>query len=508
VLTGARYRVALTAALVVVLVITSCTRLIGGQVKMGYPPLGAPIQWQACETEFPSFNDAPRNAECGELAVPIDYNNPGAGVATLAVIRFPATGDKIGSLVMNPGGPGGSGMTAATWMYRDVPEKLRQNFDFVGFDPRGVGLSRPSVRCNSDADTDKERTEPQVDYSPAGVASIEKDSEQYIQRCVDKTGKEFLASVGTASAVKDMDALRAGLGDDKLTYIGFSYGTELGGEYAAEFPQKVRAMVLDGAVDPTVEPMNSNLDQAKAFEQAFNDFAADCAKSTNCPLGTDPAKAIDVLHSFVNPLVGKPAKTKDPRGLSYPDAQTAIASALYSPGLWDKLTSGLSALKSGASADDLLELADNYMGRDAKGHYDNSSDAFNAISCVDAPYPKDQPAWIAYDKERRAVSPWDSYGQFTGDAPKGTCAFWPVPPTSRPHGLSAPGLPPVLVISTTHDPATPYIDGVHLAEQLHAALLTVEGTQHTAAFYGDDCVDNIVTDYLLDLKLPASNARC
>ena len=498
----ARFVVAVTC----VLTIASCTRVVNGRGEIAHPALGAPIEWGPCQIQ--SDGDIPRGAECAELAVPADYGNPGSGVATIALIRFRATGDKIGSLVMNPGGPGGSGVLAATWMLRDVPKSLRERFDFVGFDPRGVGMSRPAVWCNSDAENDKERTDPQVDYSPAGVARIEQDTKEFIQRCIDKTGKDFLANVGTASAVKDMDALRAALGDDKLTYIGFSYGTQLGSEYAEAFPQKVRAMVLDGAVDPTVEPMDSMLLQSEAFQKAFDDFADDCAKSPDCPLGTDPAKAVDELHSLVDPLVEKPARTDDPRGLSYSDALTAVTSALYSPGLWDKLTDGLTALRHGDPADDLLELADSYMGRDPNGHYDNSSDAFNAISCVDNPFPTDPPPWVTFDKQRRGVSPWDSYGEFTGDAPRGVCAFWPVPTTGRPHSVSAPSLPKVLVISTTHDPATPYEDGVHLAEQLHAALLTVEGTQHTAAFYGDDCVDDIVTRYLVDLTLPPSDARC
>ena len=497
-LTGARRWARLVAALTVMLTIASCTRVVDGRGEMAHPALGAPIQWRPCD----------KGAECGELAVPIDYDHPEKGIATIALIRYRATGDKIGSLLMNPGGPGGSGVDAAQWMLRDVPSELRKRFDFVGFDPRGVGASRPAVWCNSDAENDRERADPQVDYSPAGVARIEQDTKDYIQRCVDKVGKDFLASVGTASAVKDMDALRAALGDGKLTYIGFSYGTQLGSEYAEAFPQRVRAMVLDGAVDPTVEPIESTLLQAEAFQKAFNDFAADCAKSPDCPLGTDAGKAVDVLHSLVDPLVEKPAPTEDPRGLGYSDAQTAVTSALYSPGMWEQLTNGLTALRDGDQADDLLELADNYLGRNSDGHYDNSSDAFNAISCVDNPFPTDKPPWVAFDKQRRQVSPWDSYGQFTGDAPRGVCASWPVPPTGRPHSASAPGLPKVLVISTTHDPATPYQDGVHLADQLRAALLTVEGTQHTAAFYGDECVDDIVTRYLIDLELPPPDARC
>lgn len=488
----------LAIAVVATLAIASCTKLIDGHVQQARPQLGAPIQWRQCW----------HGAECGELAVPIDGDKPESGVASIALIRFRATGVKIGSLLLNPGGPGGSGVQFAADIISDIPKPLRERFDIVGFDPRGVGMSRPAVWCNSDAENDRERADPEVDYSPAGVAHIDELTKQFVQRCVDKMGKEFLGNVGTASAVKDLDALRAALGDDTLTFVGFSYGTELGTQYVEAFPQHVRALVLDGAVDPTVQPMDSLIRQAEAFQKAFNDFAADCAKSPDCPLGTDPAKAVDVFQSLVDPLVDKPAQTEDPRGLSYPDSLTGVTSSLYSPGFWEKVTSGLAALRDGTPADDLLELADQYWGRDADGHYDNSSDAFSAISCIDNPYPTDTPSWVASDKKRREVSPWDSYGEFTGYAPKGPCAFWPMPATGRPHPASAPGAPPLLVISTTGDPATPYSDGVALAQQLNARLLTVEGTQHTAAFYGDPCVDDIVVDYLIDLTLPPPDARC
>jgi pimeloyl-ACP methyl ester carboxylesterase len=488
----------IVAVATAVIATASCTQVVAGHGEMAHPALGAPIQWHPCGS----------GGQCGKLAVPIDYNNPTRGVAAIALIRFPATGAKIGSVLFNPGGPGGSGVEFTAGVMQDLPDELRQRFDIVGFDPRGVGMSRPAVRCNSDAENDRERADPQVDYSPAGVTHIEQLAKDFAHRCVNRAGKELLANVGTASAIKDMDAIRAALGDDKLTYVGFSYGTELGTQYAEAFPQRVRALILDGAVDPTVGPMESLIRQAEAFQKAFNDYAADCAKSHDCPLGTDPAKAVDVFHSLVNPLVDKPAHTKDSRGLGYQDALTGVTSALYSPGFWDKVTAGLTALRNGAPADDLLQLADQYWGRDRDGHYDNSSDAFNAITCVDNPYPTDSPPWVAQDKTRRELSPWDSYGQFTGYAPRGPCAFWPVPATGRPHRASAPGVPPILVVSTTRDPATPYTDGVHLAQQLNARLLTVEGTQHTASFAGDSCVDDIDVKYLVDLTPPPPDARC
>ncbi|MEI6253759.1 MAG: alpha/beta hydrolase [Mycobacteriaceae bacterium] len=492
--------------LAAVVVLAGCgTTVAGRPAALSGPaePAVQPVQWGPCEAD----GDLPRGAQCGELSVPVDYSQPDLDVATLALIRIPATGNKIGSLVINPGGPGDSGVDTAVEMVDDVPTEVRQRFDLVGFDPRGVGSSTPAVSCNSDADNDALRADPQVDYSPAGVEHIETTEKQFVQRCVDKTGKDFLANVGTVNVARDLDRLRAALGDDQLTYLGYSYGTLIGSAYAEAYPDKVRAMILDGAVNPDTDPIQSNIDQAAAFQKAFNDFAADCAKDSRCPLGSDPAKAVAVYHDLVDPLVTKPAKTTDPRGLGYSDAITGTAAAMYTPTLWSHLTEGLSELAKGRG-DTLLDLADSYWDRDEDGHYSNANDALVAVNCVDQPQITDRANAIEEDRRIREVSPYSSYGQFTGNAPLDICAFWPVPPTSGPHQASAPGLPPVLVVSTTDDPATPYQDGVDLAKQLKGALLTYKGTQHTVAFEGDACVDKYALAYLVDLTVPPQGATC
>ena len=277
----------------------------------------------------------PGGAQCGKLAVPVDYRHPNGDATTLGLIRFPATGDKVGSLVINPGGPGESGIEAALGVVQSLSPQIRERFDLVGFDPRGVAASRPAIWCNSDADNDRLRTEPQVDYSPAGVAHIEDETKDYVGRCVAKMGKRFLANVGTDNVARDLDTIREALGDSKLTFLGYSYGTRIGAAYAEAFPKNVRAMILDGAIDPNADPVESDLRQAKGFQDAFNDYAKDCAKSPSCPLGTDPAKAVDVYHHLVyplvdqrNPMIGRPARTKDPRGLSYSDAIIGTIMAL------------------------------------------------------------------------------------------------------------------------------------------------------------------------------------
>ena len=300
----------------------------------------------------------------------------------------------------------------------------------------------------------------------------------------------------------------------QLTYLGYSYGTRIGSAYAEEFPQRVRAMILDGAVDPNADPIEAELRQAKGFQDAFNNYAADCAKNAGCPLGADPAKAVEVYHSLVDPLVdpdnpriSRPARTKDPRGLSYSDAIVGTIMALYSPNLWQHLTDGLSELVDNRG-DTLLALADMYMRRDSHGRYNNSGDARVAINCVDQPPVTDRDKVIDEDRRAREIAPFMSYGKFTGDAPLGTCAFWPVPPTSQPHAVSAPGLVPTVVVSTTHDPATPYKAGVDLANQLRGSLLTFDGTQHTVVFQGDSCIDEYVTAYLIGGTTPPSGAKC
>jgi pimeloyl-ACP methyl ester carboxylesterase len=491
-----------------VLALTGCSKLVDGRALIAVPRPGSPAQWAACQAAAASDQSRiPPGAECGLLSVPVDYAKPDGDVAQIAMIRFKATGDKIGSLVLNPGGPGESGVQAAAAMVSALPQSVRERFDLVGFDPRGVASSNPAVWCNSAADNDRQRADPQVDYSPAGVAHIEKETKDFVQRCVDKMGEEFLANVGTANVVKDLDALRAALGDDKLTYLGFSYGTRIGAMYAEQFPQNVRAMILDGAVDPNADPIEADIRQAAAFQQAFNDFAAECAKDPSCPLGTDPAKAVDVYKSLVDPLVDKPAKTDDPRGLSYGDAIIGTILPLYSPNLWRHLTQALTELEDGRG-DTMLTLADLYMGRDAEGHYNNSTDVRVAVNCVDQPPVKDRDKVIEEDRRLREVAPFMSYGEFTGHAPLSTCAFWPVRPTSTPHEISVAGLPPILVVSTTNDPATPYQAGVDLARQLGGTLVTFDGTQHTVVFQGNRCIDDIAARYLVDVTVPPPGTRC
>ncbi|CDO06506.1 tripeptidyl-peptidase B [Mycolicibacterium cosmeticum] len=475
---------------------------------------GQPAVWGSCQRFFaasPLVTQALPTAQCADVPVPVNWDAPDlqGAQAQLAVIRVPATGQRIGTLMVNPGGPGASAVDTVAGMAAALDgTAIRQSFDLVGFDPRGVGYSTPQLRCRTDAEFDAYRREPLADYSPAGVAHIEDVYRQFAQSCLDRMGREFLANIGTASAARDMDVVRAALGDEQINYLGFSYGTELGAAYADRYPDRVRAMVLDGAVDPGSDPISENVNQLAGFQEAFTDYATDCARSPDCPLGTDPAQFSARYHQLIDPLVQRPGGTSDPRGLGYADAITGTANALYTQRYWKYLTSGLLGLARGTDAGDLLTLADDYWHRDENGRYGNQQDAFAAIRCVDAPYPTDPAVWAEADRRARAAAPFMEYGTFTGYAPRDMCALWPVPATTVPHQASPLGAGKAVVVSTTHDPATPYQAGVDLARELDASLITFDGTQHTVVFNGDACVDTAVVNFLVGLTPPPAGLRC
>lgn len=470
------------------------------------PYSAAPV-WSSCSA-FVDTSAVPA-ARCGTVTVPVDYAKPDGAQAQLAVIKVPATGRRLGVLVVNPGGPGASAVDTVASMGAALADtEIGRSFDLVGIDPRGVGHSTPELRCRTDAEFDAYRAEPLADYSPAGVAHIEDVLKRFAAQCLDRMGADFLASVGTANAARDMDVVRAALGEAQINYLGFSYGTQLGAVYAARYPDRVRAMVLDGAVDPSQDPIAESLDQMAGFQKAFDNYAADCAESAGCPLGTDPAQFVARFQQLVDPLVARPAATTDPRGLGYQDAITGTVSSLYSQRYWPYLTSGLLGLQRGTDPGDLLLLADDYQQRDRNGHYKNRQDAFTAIRCVDAVFPTDSAPWVEADRRSREIAPFLSYGTFTGSAPRDVCAMWPVPPTSVVGPATSPGPGKVVVVSTTGDPATPYEAGVELARQMGAGLITFSGTQHTVVFNGDACVDTAVVAFLTNSTPPPAGLRC
>ncbi|OJY53122.1 MAG: alpha/beta hydrolase [Pseudonocardia sp. 73-21] len=452
---------------------------------------------------------ADRSFDCARLEVPLDYAEPAGTTASIGVLRQKATGARIGSLVVNPGGPGASGMSAVPAIVapgaRATP--LPSRFDLVGFDPRGVGASTPTIDCLDDADWTAERADLDVDPSPAGVAQTEAENRRYAQRCAQRSGGPgVLAGVGTRDVARDLDILRAALGDHRLTYLGYSYGTRIGSTYAEAFPQNVRAMVLDGAVDPAQTAADQLVAQYEGFQRAFDAYAADCAPRPGCPVGADAAQATARFQALVRPLVDEPARTRDGRAMSYSDAVTGVVQALYSAEAWPTLTEALSNLTAGDGT--LLDrIADLYYGRGDDGRYDNTNEALLAVHCVDDERVTDRAAAADLARRVEVAAPFADDGRAVVAA-LDPCAFWPVPPTGRPHVPEVTGLPPTLTVSVTGDPATPYQAGVDLAKGLNGSLLTVRATQHTASLQGNPCVDDIVSGYLVELTTPPTGATC
>src|SRR6185312_1253749 len=328
--------------------------------------------------------------QCAYLTVPLDYSKPTGSTIKVGVLKVSTTGtDRIGSVVTNPGGPGASGMSFAASLAGSA-KVLLERFDLVGFDPRGVGSSQPLIRCQTDAERDADRATADRTRTPAEIAEGNARTEQLAKRCMELSsadgvaGATLLGKIGTVDAAKDVDVLRAALGDSRLTYLGYSYGTSLGTQYAEQFPANVRAMLLDGAVDPDADPTESLVGQATGFQTAFDDFATWCAKQAGCVLGTDPAKANAVYQTLTRPLLDNPLSLADGRVVSYDDANTGTFQALYSEDLWTYLAKGLLELSQG-NGSKLMTLADFYYGRDAAGHYPNLLDAFAAVNCMDKP---------------------------------------------------------------------------------------------------------------------------
>lgn len=445
--------------------------------------------------------------QCARVEVPLNYDDPSGRTAHIALLKVPARGDRIGSLLMNPGGPGGPGMSmAAAGATTLAASSLTERFDLVGFDPRGVGASTPAIDCFTD-----EQNEAGDNYTTvvAGSRTLSEDgSRRLVEQCAERSGGSgVLAHVGTRDAARDMDVLRAVLGDDKLSYLGQSYGTRLGAVYAEMFPENVRAMVLDGAIDPQQHTADRRIDQFTGFQRSFDEMASACAVTPDCPLGTDPGEAVENFQDIVRPLIEDPIVTADGRVLDFDAAYGAVTAGLYDSSVWPVITAGIAEVQAG-QADTMLKILDVFGGRDADGTYPNFPEALYAINCMDE--DRNTPEQEVERKRRiQEIAPFTDAG-LGPDGARDPCEFWPAEPTLHiPYATDIEGLPDTLTISITGDPSTPYEGGVSLADTLGGSLLTVDGERHTVAFGGTNpCVNGIVADYLVDLTSPSADTRC
>jgi len=454
-----------------------------------------PIGWSDCGSGF----------ECGQLLVPRDYAVAGGPSLIISVIRLPALdrAHRIGSLVVNPGGPGASGVDFVRRSGDIVfAEGVRRGFDIVGFDPRGVNRSS-EVRCVDDLDHFLA-----VDSAPDNPAELAAllDGERAFAEGCQRRNAELLPVLGTENVARDLDRLRAALGDARLTYVGFSYGTLIGALYAELFPDRIRALVLDGAVDPSLDLAALSKGQARGFEAALGRFLADCANDRSCPFrhGGKPGPAFDRLMRQIDAKPLPATRLRDPRLVGPGYAWSGIVGALYSRGSWPLLAAGLALAEAGDGSLFLL-LADPLNGRSPDGGYSNLIDAHRAVVCVDFPAPRD-PA--AYEAEARAWSrEAPHFGALLAFSDVG-CAFWPIAPTRKPAPVSAPGAPPIVVIGSTGDPATPYPWSVALSRQLSSSILvTRRGEGHTG-YASSACVAEAADAYLVDLKVPKRGLTC
>lgn len=457
------------------------------------------------------FVDCEDNAafDCGTLEVPLDHAAPNGPKVQVPVVRVRALDPdhRIGSLLLNPGGPGGSGVQLAKLASFVIAPELRERFDLIGFDPRGEASSTPGVDCTDSLDPFIA-----LDTTPDDAAeekALLDVSQSLVDGCQSRSAS-LLPFVGTNSIVRDMDMLREALGDDKLTYLGFSYGTFLGAIYADTFPDRVRALVLDGALDPSLTNEQFIEGQALAFEQELLEMFAWCEQDMECPLGKDgdapvgPRAAYDALQAAVEeaPL---PAGSGGDRTVGPGEFSYGVSAALYQPGRWPGLAAALAqAAKGDGSA--LLDLADGYTGRDGEGKYDDSLEVYYAVTSIDAVSSRDPAAIAALAAKVKEKAP--RIGAYLPYSALPS-ALWPVAPWREAVPVKATGAPPILVVGGTRDPATPYAWSEALAKQLPGgALLTRDGDGHTSFLRGNACIDEAVVAYLVSGTVPDQGTVC
>jgi pimeloyl-ACP methyl ester carboxylesterase len=451
------------------------------------------VAWSPC-TDLTGADGKPTApdpaVECGKVTVPLDYAKPDGDTIDLALIRLKATGDRLGSLVFNFGGPGASGVDTLA-LARPAFAGLNPGYDLVSFDPRGVERSS-GVTCGGRLDEFLAAADPKQG---------DRLAKEFADGCEQDSGK-VLPHVGTVNAAQDLDRIRAALGDAKLNYFGLSYGTHLGAVYATKFPGKVGRFVLDSAFDPSVTFEERAVIQATGFAEAFDAFAEDCV-AQGCDLGKTPDEVQKAVEGLLDDLRTDPVKVGD-RELTRGLAQFSIITPLYAKASWPVLEQGAAAALKGDGST-LMALSDSYTGRRPDGSYSTMMTSNQAITCADsAERPKAADTAALNDKIKK-IFPVLAIDGTTGAA----CAHWPAEGTDEAKRIDATGSAPIMVIGGKGDPATPYEWAVSLTEKLKTGVLvTYEGEGHGAYLSGSACIARTVDSYLLKGTLPAEPTTC
>jgi pimeloyl-ACP methyl ester carboxylesterase len=458
------------------------------------------LQWSKCS-----------GGECAKLRVPIDYANPSGDSMLLAVIRSRArsTNQRLGTIVFNPGGPGASPVDyIAQSASGIVSSDVRRRFDLVGFDPRGVGRSSP-IDCLGDRELDiflgGVDTTPDT---PAEEQALIAEAKTFADGCAAKNPK-IIGHVSTAEAARDMDVLRAALGEPKLNYLGSSYGTFIGISYAGLFPGQMGRFVLDGPVPPDLTAQDSMEGQAKGFEIATQAYVDDCVKDPDCPVGQSRDEGMVWIRNFLKGLDSQPLPVTNDQSvtqLTEAWAATGILEAMYVKSYWSQLTKALSDARSG-DGNALMKLADSYAWRTPGGQYQsNIMESIYAVNCLDKPDTADPTKVEAFAQKLSQEAPtWGRMFAWS-NLP---CGVWPVKATGRSDKISADGSPPIVIVGTTRDPATPYESATRMRQQLaHGALITRDGDGHTGYPRSSTCVDRAVDGWFVDGTVPQDGLKC
>jgi pimeloyl-ACP methyl ester carboxylesterase len=458
------------------------------------------INWSLCDNNM---------FQCGTIKVPVDWAKPDGDQIELSLTRK-FTNDALGSIVLNPGGPGGSGVDFLINNYDSIgTQTLRDSYTFVSFDPRGVQRSA-KVTCFDSKGTDHLLYD-STNAEPGSAKDVELmrvELKAFSEACKKNTGA-ILGHVDTVSAAKDMDVIRSALGDEKLNYLGFSYGTFLGATYATLFPEKVGRFVLDGAIDPRVSDEQQSINQLKGFDLALTNYLKDCLKNdADCPFAGSLENAKTEVSSFLKKMESQTLPTKDGRKLSLASATTGLIMALYSDTYWPYLTQAFTEALKSKDGSTFILLADFYNDRDQNGKYSsNSLEANIAINCLDSRSSSKPEAMAKQNARLLAMSP--ILGRYWQNGAL-TCEQWPYPVAERPESYAAKGAPTILVIGTTGDPATPYEQSVALAHEVleKGFLITFKGEGHTAYGRSNECVSLAVDDFFITGKIPAKEPIC